>query len=406
MSAIGGIADFKCDEVNFNSLNKMRLSMSLRGREGSSAFLCGGVGMFYNADTQRKDEKGRQPTVYERGGYTYAFCIDGASGSGIGEKYMLHGTEFLGLLRGAFALALYDAQRNMLLLARDKQGKKPLYYRRYKNKILFASEVKGILDGMDDMPSIDCNALEAHMLAPAGIYRATSIYPDICEVLAGECVIFTSVGMSKFFYREKHNAQLLKCSTSKEKRERIAEAFPAFSVDCLDEYLCNALIAFDYPQFDVFMPQLMEMLDRANMSGKTEICFNDGIRRRNLSYAYEREDRIGAFFGVGALGVLPKTQPTLDRECIDAAERWLCERLFSMSEEKTELLKDIFGEYKLYSIFKMLEQKSKKEEDTERKIRILGMLCQCPEWLSARPMLLQRYDADYGRAAYSALSTI
>ncbi|GIW89243.1 MAG: asparagine synthetase B [Isosphaeraceae bacterium] len=53
--------------------------------------------------------------------------------------------QMLPLLRGMFALAIWDAARRRLLLARDRLGQKPLLYRVEPDRILFASELKALL---------------------------------------------------------------------------------------------------------------------------------------------------------------------------------------------------------------------------------------------------------------------
>ena len=53
--------------------------------------------------------------------------------------------EFIKKLRGMFALALYDRKKNLLLLARDPIGKKPLYYAHHNGCLFFASEIKSLL---------------------------------------------------------------------------------------------------------------------------------------------------------------------------------------------------------------------------------------------------------------------
>ena len=53
--------------------------------------------------------------------------------------------DFVSMLRGMFAFALWDEPRRTLILARDRVGKKPLYYYLDDKKLVFASEIKSIL---------------------------------------------------------------------------------------------------------------------------------------------------------------------------------------------------------------------------------------------------------------------
>src|SRR6185503_17705892 len=55
------------------------------------------------------------------------------------------GAECIKKLRGMFAIALYDEKRQSLLLARDRLGKKPLYYAQKDGRFYFGSEIKTIL---------------------------------------------------------------------------------------------------------------------------------------------------------------------------------------------------------------------------------------------------------------------
>jgi asparagine synthase (glutamine-hydrolysing) len=59
--------------------------------------------------------------------------------------YAAHGVDCLSRLRGMFAFALWDGGRRRLLLARDRPGKKPCYYRLDRDGIAFASEPKAFL---------------------------------------------------------------------------------------------------------------------------------------------------------------------------------------------------------------------------------------------------------------------
>jgi asparagine synthase (glutamine-hydrolysing) len=48
-------------------------------------------------------------------------------------------------INGMFAFAIYDFRKNQLLLARDRMGKKPLYYGTFSGTFVFASEIKALL---------------------------------------------------------------------------------------------------------------------------------------------------------------------------------------------------------------------------------------------------------------------
>jgi asparagine synthase (glutamine-hydrolysing) len=61
------------------------------------------------------------------------------------HQYEESGVECLQKFRGMFAFALWDAKQQMLFLARDRLGKKPLVYRHDAGRLIFSSELKSLL---------------------------------------------------------------------------------------------------------------------------------------------------------------------------------------------------------------------------------------------------------------------
>ena len=79
--------------------------------------------------------------------------------------YEEKGADLVRELRGMFAFALWDRRRRSLLLARDRLGIKPLYYRVDRDEIFFASEIKGILAGLPPgQRAIDPQSLKAYLI--------------------------------------------------------------------------------------------------------------------------------------------------------------------------------------------------------------------------------------------------
>jgi asparagine synthase (glutamine-hydrolysing) len=102
--------------------------------------------------------------------------------------YEGHGPTFVRELRGMFAIALWDARERRVVLARDRFGIKPLYYRTERGLLSFASELKALPTG-----EIDLDALEA-FLAFNSIPAPLSIWSGTKKLPAGHLLIWEENG--------------------------------------------------------------------------------------------------------------------------------------------------------------------------------------------------------------------
>jgi asparagine synthase (glutamine-hydrolysing) len=172
-------------------LERMSATLVHRGPDSDGTFVDGDVGLAARRLSIIDLETGDQPLSNEDGTVTvvqngeiynyvelrreleragHAFRTHGDT-EVLAHAYEEWGDRFAERLRGMFALALWDARRRRLLLARDRFGIKPLYVRATGGGLEFASELRALPRG-----EIDLDALEAFLAfntipAPLTIFR-------------------------------------------------------------------------------------------------------------------------------------------------------------------------------------------------------------------------------------------
>jgi len=77
--------------------------------------------------------------------------------------YEDEGDECVKRLRGMFAFALWDKKKQRLLLARDRLGKKPMYYTIQNNTLYYASELSAILTALPQKPAVNLEAIDLYL---------------------------------------------------------------------------------------------------------------------------------------------------------------------------------------------------------------------------------------------------
>lgn len=79
------------------------------------------------------------------------------------HAYESDGVDCVNKLRGMFALAIWDEKQERLFLARDRLGKKPLYYTIQNGALRFASELMSLLHDQATRPAINLEALDLYL---------------------------------------------------------------------------------------------------------------------------------------------------------------------------------------------------------------------------------------------------
>ncbi|MCZ4493745.1 MAG: Asparagine synthase, glutamine-hydrolyzing, partial [Conexibacter sp.] len=102
--------------------------------------------------------------------------------------YEERGDDFVHDLRGMFALAVWDARRRRLVLARDRFGIKPLVYAEVAGQLAFASETKALLalDGLSR--AVDLDAFEQYLAIDA-VMAPRTMLAAVCKLPAGHRLV-------------------------------------------------------------------------------------------------------------------------------------------------------------------------------------------------------------------------
>ncbi|MDP3481205.1 MAG: asparagine synthase (glutamine-hydrolyzing), partial [Desulfoprunum sp.] len=168
--------------VEHDDLLAMRDVMVHRGPDDAGIFIERNVGLGHRRLSIIDLSTGHQPMTNEDGSvvivfngelYNYLGLRDQLIAKGhvftthsdtevIIHAYEQYGENCLEYFRGMFAFAIWDSRNRQLFIARDRLGKKPLYYGQWGDTFLFASEIKGILAHPAAQRELDVDALDLY----------------------------------------------------------------------------------------------------------------------------------------------------------------------------------------------------------------------------------------------------
>lgn len=132
-------------------------------------------GEFYNFREHRQD--------LERSGYKFHSLTDTEV---LLALYITKGIDFLKIINGCFAFAIYDKEEQTTIIVRDRFGIKPLVYWQDKDFLLFSSEIKGIT-AVKQTKNIDKKSLSAYFQLNY-IPQPGTIYSEIKKLKPGHYI--------------------------------------------------------------------------------------------------------------------------------------------------------------------------------------------------------------------------
>lgn len=223
MCGIGGWMDDTIDMRHQQSvLQAMAETLAKRGPDDEGMFVDAHIGMVHRRLSILDPKKGKQPMIARRGQETFVISYNGqiynfrelkqelmqkgysfhteTDTEVLLNGYMEWGSDLFGRLHGICAIAIYEAHRKRLILARDKLGVKPLFYYSYENGIIFGSQLRTLLAHPNVEPILDTDGFRQIFLLGPGRIPGEGIIRGVKEVLPGEMVTFDQDGLKKEIY--------------------------------------------------------------------------------------------------------------------------------------------------------------------------------------------------------------
>ncbi len=205
MCGICGVVNWDGAPVEEEVVGRMAATLRHRGPDGQGVFVDGPCGLGHtrlavidlspDAAQPMANEDGSLYIVFNGEVYNYRTLREQVAGRGhrlsshSDTEVILHlyedfGPACLDYLRGMFAFALWDGRQRRLVLARDRVGKKPLFYYHDAHRFVFGSEIKALL-AHPDVPRALNTASLPHYLAHGYVPAPETMFASIRQLPPG-----------------------------------------------------------------------------------------------------------------------------------------------------------------------------------------------------------------------------
>lgn len=220
MCGICGVVNWDGTPVEEEVVGRMAITLRHRGPDGQGIFVDGPCGLGHtrlavidlspDAAQPMANENGSLHIVFNGEIYNYRMLREQVAGRGhrlfshSDTEVVLHLYEDFGPagvdhLLGMFAFALWDERRQRLVLARDRVGKKPLFYYHDPHRFVFGSEIKALLAHPDVPRQLNIAALP-YYLAHGYVLAPETMFAGIKQLPPGHVLIVERENMQAIPY--------------------------------------------------------------------------------------------------------------------------------------------------------------------------------------------------------------
>jgi asparagine synthase (glutamine-hydrolysing) len=233
--------------------------------------------------------------------------------------YREYGVSCFEKMEGMFALALYDFSNNKLILARDRMGKKPLYYANYKSSFLFGSELKSLVLHPEFEKKLDIESVNKYLQYDY-VPTPHTIWAGVKKLEAGSCLVFQN-GKSEIipFWKPKFLGESYSFDEAKERLDGM-----------LGEAVKNRLVAdvpvgvflsggLDSSAIAYYAKQASGAPIETFSIGFTEKSFDESSKARQVASFLGTKHHEKIFTGQDSIDIIPEVLDLLDEPMADAS---------------------------------------------------------------------------------------
>jgi len=201
--------------VEFDVLSRMADKLAHRGPDDEGHLIAGSIGFYHKRLSIIDLVSGQQPMtngpvsiVFNGEIYNYIELKNALKRNGhsfqttsdtevILHMYQEHGLEFISHLNGMFAFLLYDREQKQIIAARDHFGIKPLYYYNVDGHLIFASEIKAILEHPAVVAEPDYRSIQDYIIYQY-VLNGETFFKGVKKLLPGH---FLQIDLESMYIR-------------------------------------------------------------------------------------------------------------------------------------------------------------------------------------------------------------